>query len=95
MTIHLTPKIQAKVDQIIESGEYADAEAVLDDSLSLLKEQRERREWLLNELRIGEKQDLHGETILYTESTMARLIAEGDEETHLGLPIRDAVKAPA
>lgn len=94
MSIHLTPKLQAKVNQIIETGEYADAEAVLDDSLSLLEEQRERREWLMNELRIGEEQDLRGETTLYTEATMALLIAKSEEEARRGVPIREAILAP-
>lgn len=92
MTHRLTPQHEALIEQIVALGYHADADAVIEEALRLLDGRTRRLEWLRAELRVALDQEARGDLIDYTPDTMARLIAEADERSRLGLPVRDAVK---
>lgn len=88
----LAPGHQALVEQIVALGQHEDADQVLAEALQLLEARTRRLKWLRAEVRVALDQDARGELIDYTPETMERLMAEADERSRLGLPVRDAVK---
>lgn len=93
MAFTLNPARQAEVDELLASGDYDGPDAVLEESLKLLKERDEKLRWLQAALAEGEADELC--TIEWTPELMTRLMEEADGRSRLGLPIRDAVKPPA
>ena len=93
--IQLTPELQEMVDRVLASGAYEDTSSVLEASLRLLEERTRKLDWLRAEIQIGENQIARGEVVEYRPDTMRRLIAEAEERSRQGLPVRDAVKPPA
>ncbi|MGH2558467.1 MAG: type II toxin-antitoxin system ParD family antitoxin [Thermomicrobiales bacterium] len=83
---------EALVERIVETGQYDDADEVVDAALRLLEDRERRLQWLRAELAIGEEQEKRGELIEYTPDFMDRLMREADEEDRRGVPIKDAVK---
>lgn len=84
MALQLSPKSQARITEIIEIGDYPDADAVVDRALELLSEQV--RLGKLRELvGAGAAQARRGELIPYDEKfredarrSALRRFAEGD-----------------
>jgi antitoxin ParD1/3/4 len=78
MSITLSPKLAAIVQEQVESGSYDDAENVLEEALQLLVERdelRRMRAWVDE----GTAEYERGETERWTPELKARLIREGDE----------------
>lgn len=92
MTRHLTPQHEALVERIVALGQHADADRVIGEALLLLDERTRRLQWLRGEIGIAREQEARGELVDYIPATMERLMAEADERSRAGLPIRDAVK---
>ncbi|MDP9366116.1 MAG: hypothetical protein M3Q10_18175 [Chloroflexota bacterium] len=92
MTHTLAPRHQALVERIVALGLHDDADGVLDDALRLLEARTRRLGWLRAEVQVALDQETRGELVDYTPETMERLMAEADERSQLGLPVRDAVK---
>jgi len=89
MSVTLTPSIEARIRSLIETGHYADADAVLLDALQLLEERNHERFLALQEkVRAGFES---GGEVELTPEFWDRLNREADEEERLGLPIRDDV----
>jgi putative addiction module CopG family antidote len=95
MAIQLTPELQEMVDRVLATGAYNDVSAVLEASLQLLEERTRTLDWLRADFQIGEDQIARREVVEYTPDTMRRLIAEAEERSRQGLPVRDAVKPPS
>jgi Arc/MetJ-type ribon-helix-helix transcriptional regulator len=95
MAITLSADLQAKVDDLLATGDYDSPECVIDASLNLLRRRDEQIRWLRDALREGEEDELRGDTVAWTPDLMDRLMAEADERSRLGLPIDDAVKPPS
>ena len=95
MAIQLTPELQEMVDRVLATGTYNDVSSVLEASLHLLEERTRKLEWLRAEIQIGDDQSVRGEVVEYTPDTMQRLIAEAEERSRQGMPVKDAVKPPA
>jgi putative addiction module CopG family antidote len=92
MAIQLTPALQSKVEELVESGSFDDPEAVLEALLVLLQRREEQLRWLRDEVKLGVDQIERGEFVVYTSETMARLVSESASRSALGLPVKDAVK---
>jgi putative addiction module CopG family antidote len=89
MVMTLTPSIEARIRDLIDSGQYPDADAVLLDALQLLEERNQERFLALREkVRAGFES---GEGVELTPELWDQLVREADEEDRLGLPIRDDV----
>ena len=65
MTVTLTPQLEAKIRQRVESGRYPDASDVVGEARRLLEE-REKLEHLRSLLEVGLKQARRGELIEFT-----------------------------
>jgi antitoxin ParD1/3/4 len=65
MTVSLTPQLEAKIRQRVESGRYSDASDVVEEALRLLEE-REQLEHLRSLLAVGLEQSRRGEVIEFT-----------------------------
>jgi len=92
MAQQLTPRHEALIEQIVALAQHADADEVIDEAFQLLDERTRRLRWLRAELRVALDQEVRGDLIDYTPATMERLIAEAEERSRRGLPVRDAVK---
>jgi len=88
----LAPRHQAQIERIVALGGHTGADHVIGEALELLEARTRRLFWLRAELRVALDQECRGELIEYTPETMERLMAEADERSRLGLPVRDAVK---
>jgi putative addiction module CopG family antidote len=95
MAIHLIPEPQEMVERVLATGAYEDVSSVLKASLRLLEERARKLEWLRAEMQIGENQIGRGQVVEYAPDTMQHLVAETEERSRQGLPVRDAVKPPA
>jgi len=84
MALHISPDIQARIIEKIETGEYPDADAVLDRALDVLGDV-ERLNHLRSLLAVGAEQVARGEVIPYTDElreeikrSARRRFAEGE-----------------
>lgn len=91
MSVTLTPRIEALIQEKLNSGNYNDASEVVGEALRLLDE-RDKLSTLRAAIAVGREQANRGETIPWSAGFMDQLIAEADEEDRLGLPIDDDVK---
>lgn len=72
MALRISPDIQARIAEKIESGDYPDADAVLDRALDVLGEV-ERLNHLRRLLAVGAEQVARGEVIPYTEELLEEI----------------------
>jgi putative addiction module CopG family antidote len=91
-TIQIASQTQETIKRLIASGNYADANAVIEAALRMLEERDRKLAWLRRELAIGEDQEKRGETVPYTPDFMERLMREAGERSRQGMPVSDAVK---
>ena len=87
MTIQLTPKLEARVEEIMTSGHFSSAEEVVDAALKLLGERERKIAELEAALEAAEKQADEGRTIPYTPQLLERLEREATENARLKKPI--------
>ena len=92
MTVQLPPRLEAKIEQMIATGHYADAYDVIDQALRLLEDHERRLAWLRAELAVGEEQEARGELIELTPERLEDIKRQAQENARRGKPIRDAVK---
>ena len=73
ITISLPPELEKLINEKVQSGEYASANEVIQESLRLLEEQEELRrikhEALKREISLGATQIEQGEGLAYNSST--------------------------
>ena len=84
MALHLSPRIQSRITEMLANGDYPDADAMLDEALELLAE-RERFLELKRLMAVSVEQAERGELIPYDEAfreeakrSVMRRFAEGD-----------------
>lgn len=87
MVIQLTPKLEARVEEIMTAGHFSSAEEVVDAALKLLGERERRIAELEAALEAAEKQADEGRTIPYTPQLLERLEREATENARLKKPI--------
>ncbi len=90
MSIHLTPKVEKRIQDLIDRGAYPDADAVVNQALQVLEEQEQNRFLRLRELvQAGFASGDGGEG---TPELWADIAREADEADRLGLPIRREIQ---
>jgi putative addiction module CopG family antidote len=61
--MQLTPRLEAKIEKLVASGQYTDATDVIDKAVQLLAERERKLARLRAELAIGEEQERRGEVV--------------------------------
>lgn len=84
MSVTLTPQIEDQIRQLVESGAYPNANAVIQDALGLLKQRRDRFETLRAKIRVGLDQLDRGEGIPLTPELLDEIDREVDERLRRG-----------
>jgi antitoxin ParD1/3/4 len=87
MSVQIAPDLEAIIRDKVETGGYADADAVLREAMRLLEDRDRRQAWLLQALAEGEK----GEAVEFTPKRMERIRRRARENARLGKPVGDAV----
>ncbi len=90
MNVSLTAELEELIRRKVESGMYGSASEVVREALRLLEE-RDRLARLRAAITVAEEQVARGEIIPWTPDLMEQLKGDAEEETRLGLPIRDEV----
>ncbi len=88
MELTLSPKPAALVREKVASGQYANANEVVEDALRLLDE-RDRGQRLRSAIDVGLAEIARGEDTLWTADSMRQIIEEADAEDRLGVPLND------
>ncbi len=83
MTVTLTPRLEALVQEKVEAGAYGTADEVIEEALRLL-DQRDRRERLRESLAEAEAELDRGEGAEWTPELMEQLVRDADELLHQG-----------
>ncbi|MBW3634784.1 MAG: type II toxin-antitoxin system ParD family antitoxin [Chloroflexi bacterium] len=91
MSIQLSPETEARIQELVERGDYDDPEAVVDEALCVLME-RDRYARLKTAITVGVEQYERGEMIPWTPDYFDRLKREAAELARIGKPIKDEVK---
>lgn len=78
MTVTLTPRIEALVQQQIEAGTYGTADEVIEEALRLL-DQRDRRERLQTSIGEADAELDRGEGVEWSPELIEELVREADE----------------
>ncbi|MGH2534575.1 MAG: type II toxin-antitoxin system ParD family antitoxin [Thermomicrobiales bacterium] len=92
MTVHVTPQIEAKIAEMVASGRYSDADAVIDTAIRLLEERERKLNRLRAELAIGEAQERRGDLHDLTPERFEEIKQRARENVRNGKSIKDAVK---
>ena len=80
MSVTLTPELEAKIRERVESGRYGDANEVVGDALRLLEE-HERLQHLRALLEVGRQDD---ELVSYTPERMDDIYRRAEERLRRG-----------
>lgn len=92
MNVSLTPRLEAIVRQKVESGLYNNASEVVREAIRLMDARDQQMENLRAAIAEGNAEVERGETMIWTESSIAEIMAEADEADRQGLPIDERVK---
>jgi putative addiction module CopG family antidote len=92
MVARLTPQLEARIADLVASGNYADPGDVIDTAVSLLEVRERKLAWLRAELAIGEAQEQRGEFAELTPERLEAIKRQARENMRNGKPVRDAVK---
>jgi antitoxin ParD1/3/4 len=84
MTVTLTAQLSNEVQRWVDTGEYSDADAVMRDALSLLKERRAQLDALRAKLQVGIDQLDRGEGVLYSPQLLEEIDRDVDERLRRG-----------
>ncbi|MEA2526571.1 MAG: Bacterial antitoxin of ParD toxin-antitoxin type system [Thermomicrobiales bacterium] len=90
MSVTLTPRTEAEIRRWIDTGRYADADAVIHKALEALEVQEQERFLKLRELVLAGHNSGPGEEL--TDELWEEIAREADEADCLGLPIRRDVQ---
>ena len=92
MVVQISSQLEAKIERLMETGDFSSQEDVLTKAIGLLELREKKLAWLRAELAIADEQIARGEFVEYSPDFMERLIKESEERSRLGLPVKDAVK---
>lgn len=79
MSVTLSPRLEAQIQRWVDSGQYEDADAVMQDALELLEEHREQFETLRMKIQEGLDEADRGEVDEWTPELRERLRREAYE----------------
>jgi putative addiction module CopG family antidote len=80
----LTPQLERKIREKVESGLYDSAREVMTEALRLLDSQDEKRKWLREKMRVAEEQYHAANVHEDTDDFWARLDHEVDQAVARG-----------
>jgi antitoxin ParD1/3/4 len=80
----LTPQLERKIREKVESGHYDSAREVMTEALRLLDSRDEKREWLREKMRVADEQYQAGNVHEDTDEFWARLDREVDQAVARG-----------
>ena len=92
MNVSLTPTLESIVRKKVESGLYNNASEVVREAIRQMDERDRRLEQLRFAIAEGEAEVERGEIAIWSETSLAEIIAEAEEEDRLGLPIDEDVQ---
>jgi antitoxin ParD1/3/4 len=78
MSVTLTPELEAKIQERVDSGRYGDAAEVISDAMRMLEE-HERSEHLNGLLAVGLEQARRGELVTFTPELFEEIDRRVDE----------------
>lgn len=84
MSVALTPQIEDKIQRLLESGHYLDADAVMNEALYLLEEHQRQLEALRAKIQAGLDEADRGEVDEWTPELRRRLREEAEEMDRRG-----------
>jgi Arc/MetJ-type ribon-helix-helix transcriptional regulator len=79
MTTRISARLEEKMSKMISSGQYADAEEVLNQAVALLESRDNRLEWIRSAIAESDAANERGEGVRYTSELMDALEAEAHE----------------
>jgi putative addiction module CopG family antidote len=79
MSVVLTPEVERHIHELVASGNYPDADALIRHALALLEEHRAHDEALMRMLQVGLDEADAGEVDEWTPELSARLLREAEE----------------
>lgn len=82
MTVQISPQIEATIEQLVASGQFADAGAVIDEAVRLLAE-REQARFLQLQTLVREGFE-SGEAVEFTPELMDELERQAEEAFQRG-----------
>ena len=91
MSVVLRPETLDRIQERVESGQFADADAVVAQALELMA-RKEQYEELKAAIAVGMEQIERGETVEVTDDFFERVLARAKERSRLGLPVSNDVK---
>ena len=92
MQVRIPPQVEAEIEELMESGDFASQEDIVGLGVHLLAEHQKKLAWLRAELAIGEEQHRRGQLIDFTPERFEEIKARAIENVRLGKPIKDAIK---
>lgn len=90
MVIQLSPEAEATIREMVERGDYRDAEAVVEEASRALSE-RNQYDRLKAAIAVGMEQIERGEVVEWTPDFLDRLKRRSEEHVRLGKPFKDEV----
>jgi antitoxin ParD1/3/4 len=78
MSVQLAPRVADRIRQKVETGDYADADAVMEEALSLLDERDRMRDLRASLVRANEQIE-RGEFVEWTPDLLEQWDREADE----------------
>lgn len=84
MTIQFPADVEADILQLVERGQYHDADEALRTAVALLKERTRRLEWLRNAIAETDAQIERGEFYVMTPELMDEIEREAEEMVRRG-----------
>ncbi|MCC6943532.1 MAG: type II toxin-antitoxin system ParD family antitoxin [Thermomicrobiales bacterium] len=91
MSVLLRPETEQRIRDKVTSGQFRDADSVISEALELM-EYKEQYDQVRALIAAGLEQIERGETVEWTEDSMAQALERARERSRLGLPISDHVK---
>ena len=79
MSVTLTPQVEDRIRRWIETGDYVDADAVVNEALELLEEHRAQRDAFWAKIQVGIDEADRGEVDEWTPELRERLWREANE----------------
>lgn len=93
MSIRLAPPIEAQIEELVATGEFTDANAVMAGALELLQARQARLHQLRADLEVARQQEERGELIELTEERIEAIKRRGRSELSADASSRAAVQS--
>ena len=84
MAVQLPPHLEAKIERLVATGQYADASDVIAQALRLLEDHDRRLQELRAILAVGEEQEERGEVVELTPALWDDIVQTALEKARAG-----------